>query len=275
MKHLYLLLSLFIIYSRAFSSVYPDTISGATLYTYKTIDDISLNLQVLTSERQIAPTVVFFFGGGWRGGSVKQFEPHMRYLKELGLTAIAVDYRVSSRHNTRPVHSVLDAMDAMVFVKNHAAELHVDTANLAAAGGSAGGHLAATTAILKHFYPENTSITPEPKALILFNPVVNTMPEGFGYNIMGADGWVLSPAHHVTENLPPTIIFHGTADQTVPFDNILAFEKEMEAKGNRVEVNSFPGRGHAFFNYGRNQNKDFNDTIEMMHKFLQSVRFIN
>ena len=257
-----------------FAHFYPDTIQGVSVYVYKNIEDDALNLYVLKSANESAPTVVFFFGGGWVRGTVKQFEPHMQYLHDLGLTAIAVDYRVTSRHNSRPVQSVQDAMNAMIFVKNHAADLHVDTTKIAAAGGSAGGHLAAATAILKHYYPKDEQVTPEPDALILFNPVINTMPEGFGRDLMKEDGWVLSPAHHITTNLPPAIIFHGTADKTVPFDNILNFQKKMKAMGNRVEVKSFKERGHAFFNYGRNENKDYQATIVMMHQFLRSIDFV-
>ena len=44
------------------------------------------------------PGVVFFFGGGWESGSIKQFEPQAQYLASRGMVAARADYRVKSRH---------------------------------------------------------------------------------------------------------------------------------------------------------------------------------
>lgn len=254
---------------------YPDTLEGASIYNYKVAGDIFLNLHVLkTKSDNPVPAVVFFFGGGWKGGTIKQFEPHIRYLQNQGITAIAVDYRVSSRHNTQPVHAVQDAMDAIIYIKQNADELGVDHDRIIAAGGSAGGHLAAATATLKHFYPQESKFSPVPYALILFNPVISTMPEGYGYERLQDMAWSLSPSHHVIADLPPTLIFHGTNDKTVPLANILEFEEKMKSKENRIEVKIFEGKGHGFFNYGRKQNKDYQETIIYMKTFLQSLNLL-
>ena len=46
------------------------------------------------------PAMVFYFGGGWNGGSMEQFAPHAHYFSERGLVCFVVDYRVKSRHGT-------------------------------------------------------------------------------------------------------------------------------------------------------------------------------
>src|SRR5688572_17645685 len=48
------------------------------------------------------PAVVFFFGGGWTGGKVEQFEPQAAYLASRGMVAARADYRVKSRHDVTP-----------------------------------------------------------------------------------------------------------------------------------------------------------------------------
>ena len=53
--------------------------------------------------------MVFFFGGGWNGGTPGQFRPQARHLAGRGMVAIVVDYRVKSRHGTLANVAVSDA----------------------------------------------------------------------------------------------------------------------------------------------------------------------
>ena len=80
---------------------------------------------------------------------------------------------------------------------------------------------------------ENAQISSVPNALILFNPVLDTTEQGYGAkNFKPDQQTALSPSHHVRKGLPPTIIFHGTADTTVPFENAERFTRLMTAAGN-------------------------------------------
>ena len=180
------------------------------------------------------------------------------------MVAMSANYRVSSRNNSTPMDAVEDAKSAIRWIRHHAKDLGVRKSKLVAAGGSAGGHLAACTATIWEYNAENenTKISAVPNALVLFNPVINTMPEGYGYERLEDKAESISPAHHVVPKLPPTLIFHGTADSTVPFDNIVDFQSKMEAAGNTCYVVPFQEQGHGFFNFGRNENKFYNLTIE-------------
>jgi len=244
---------------------------------YKTTPQGDLRLHVFQcnpgSDR---PAIVFFFGGGWVGGNPQQFFPHCRHLAAQGMVAISAEYRVRNRHSTTPFECVADGKSAVRYLRAHAVELGLDPDRIAAGGGSAGGHVAACTATIPtHDEPkEGTAISSKPNALVLFNPVADTTKLGYGANRFPDDPRALSPVHHVTAGLPPTIVFHGTADTTVPFENVQRFCAEMRAAGNECTLVPFEGKKHGFFNYGRDQdNRSYNETVVQMDEFLREHGF--
>lgn len=193
------------------------------------------------------PAIVFFFGGGWTSGNPQTFFQHCTYLASRGIVAIAPDYRVKNRQQTTPFESVADAKSAIRFVHQNSAAWGVEPSRIVAAGSSAGGHIAACTALIPGLDDkgEDASISSVPNALVLYNPVVDTSPAGYGNARLG-DRWEeISPLQHVRPDLPPTIIFHGTADKVVPYANAVAFEKAMKAAGNRCQLVTLEGEGHG------------------------------
>jgi acetyl esterase/lipase len=119
------------------------------------------------------PAVVFFFGGGWEQGTIKQFEPQAAYLTGRGMVAARADYRVKSRHKVSPDACVQDAKSAVRWLRQNAATLGIDPDRIVAAGGSAGGHIAACTACPGlDAEGEDLTISSRPNALLLFNPVL-------------------------------------------------------------------------------------------------------
>ena len=67
------------------------------------------------------PAIVFFFGGGWTGGKIEQFEPQASHLASRGMVAVRADYRVKSRHGVTPKECVEDAKTAIRWVRTKAA----------------------------------------------------------------------------------------------------------------------------------------------------------
>jgi len=228
------------------------------------------------SQGEKRPTIVFFFGGGWVGGNRDHFQRQSRFLANKGMIAITFDYRIKSEHNTTPVEAMEDARSAMRWVKVNAKDLGVDTEKLAAAGGSAGGHLAAVTATLNEFdaKEDDTSISCKPKLLVLFNPVIDTTPKGYGAKKMGKNQKKASPVHHVKKGIVPTIIFHGTVDTTVPFENVKRFEELMKKKGNECELIAYEGQKHGFFNYRKGTEEYFEKTVKAMEEFLMKHDYL-
>jgi acetyl esterase/lipase len=195
---------------------------------------------------RLRPGIVFFFGGGWAHGTPEHFSTQAKYLAERGMVAICADYRVMSRHGVYPDTCVADALAALRWVHSHHAQLGIDPARIVAAGGSAGGHLAAFAAVMCSAQDRCA-----PSALVLFNPVLDTTgPERVARRFGGdlAMARRLSPNHHLRPGLPPTLVFHGTADQTVSIEQARTFAREMTQLGNSVELFEAPDQGHGFFN---------------------------
>jgi acetyl esterase/lipase len=262
---------------------YPPRMDGCRVETYKSVGETKLNLYVFSPEaRKIAPAIVFFFGGGWKSGSPQQFETQCRELAQRGMVAITADYRVESRHGVKPTQCLADARSALRWVRAHSDQLGVDPQRIAAGGGSAGGHLAACTAFIDKFDEpsEDQSVSAVPNALVLFNPALVLAPiegfdaKGFGARVpedrMGTKAENLSPAHHITKNGPPTIIFHGREDTTVPFASAEAFTARMKSLGNRCELHGFDGQKHGFFNGDEYKQK----TLAEADAFLVSLGWL-
>jgi len=282
-------LALFARASETNTNAQPQPLPGARAELYKEVAGTKLFAYVFESEsgpRTNRPAMVFFFGGGWRTGSPTQFEEQCRHFAARGMVAITADYRVESRQGVKPAGCVADAKSCIRWVRANAARLGIDPNRIAAGGGSAGGHLAAATATLPKFDEpdEDKSISSKPNALVLFNPALVLAPmdgldlAAFTTRInkerFGTEPMDLSPAHHIKVGTPPTIIFHGKSDETVPYSTAEAFQKEMKKAGNRCELVGYAEQGHGFFN-ARNANGQYlRDTLGAADTFLVSLGYL-
>lgn len=253
---------------------------------YKTVNDTELQLHVFdppglkpTDQR---PAIVFFFGGGWNGGDPKQFYQQARIMADQGIVAFSAEYRVKSRNKTTPFECVKDGKSAIRWVRENAADLGVDPTRIIASGGSAGGHVAACSGVIEgnEEAGEELDIPSTPNAMILFNPVIDTTEKGYGVRSVGKNRKTeISPCHHVRKGIPPTIIFHGTGDKTVPFENVQRFTRLMQNAGNTCVLVSFEGKGHGFFNgaffRSSNTDTDFDLTMDKSLEFLKGLNLID
>ena len=265
---------------------YPPTIPDAETYVYHTVDDERLKLWVFKPDNWNAedknPAVIFFFGGGWKAGSPEQFVEQCKHLASRGMVAITADYRVASRHQTKAIDCVNDAREAMRWVRANATRLGIDPERLAAGGGSAGGHIAACLGTIPAM---DEKISSRPDAMFLFNPACVLAPidgkqawkkdrSAEMLERMGVDPVKLSPAHNVTAEAPPTIVFHGKDDPTVPYATAEIFAKKMKAAGVRCDLKGYEGELHGFFNFGKNENKMFHQTMADLDEFLLFMNWI-
>lgn len=232
-----------------------DSLQPDRLVTYKQVSGVDLQLHIFEPPalegRKRTAAIVFFFGGGWQSGTPSQFYAQARSLADLGMLAMTAEYRVKKRNGTSPFESVEDAKSAIRWVRRNAQKLGIDPKRIVAAGGSAGGHLAACTGLISgHESPdEDLKVSSQSNAMILFNPVLDTTAKGFGRKHVGADRETeISPCHHVAPGQPKTLVLHGTADNTVPFENAERFVQLMKESGNSARLVAYEGQSHGFFN---------------------------
>jgi acetyl esterase/lipase len=245
---------------------------------YKQIDTVSLSMDIYyppdMDNAKSYPAMIFFFGGGWKGGSAKQFEPHASYFSGRGIICVLADYRVASRQKTSPFESLKDAKSAIRFIRENAASFQIDTGKIIVSGGSAGGHLAAATALVSNFNEpgDDLSVSCVPNALVLFNPVIDNGPAGYGYERIGDAYKDFSPLHNITAGAPPTIFFLGTNDKLVPVETAKYYQIAMVNVGSRCELFLYKDQPHGFFNF-RNL-KYYNKTVLEADKFLISLGYL-
>jgi len=260
------------VYSKEFKGFTPNKQP-----VYKTAGTTQLKLDVFypkdhkPSDKR--PAIVFFFGGGWVGGSPSHFHPQCQYLASRGMVAISADYRVKKRNKTTPRECVTDGKSAIRWVRAHAQELGIDPEKIAAGGGSAGGQVAAAAGTTTGFEEkgEDLTVSSRPNALVLFCPVFDNGPTGYGH-AMVKDYWKeFSPMHNISETTPPTVVFLGAADPLIPVKTAEEYKRLMESKGRRCDLHLYDGKGHGFFNY---QTDKYAATVIEMDRFLASLGYL-
>lgn len=248
--------------------------------TYKIIDNDTLNLifryPTEFDKSKNYPTIIFFFGGGWKGGKISQFIPQAEYFASRGMITVLADYRVKSRQGTTPFEAVNDAKSAIRFLRKYAEELNVDSERIVASGGSAGGHLAAAVGNLPGLDEEgeDLSISSKVNALVLFNPVFDNGPDGYGYDRIGERYIEISPMHNIRKGAPPTIIFLGTEDLLIPVKTAELYKEKMEAVGSRCDLYLYEGQKHGFFNQKKESHEYYNKTVRETDLFLISLKYL-
>jgi len=258
---------------------------------YKTVDGKQLKADVFyTSETQkilLNPAIAFFHGGGWAYGSPSEFYNACIRYAEKGFITFSFQYRLSiTEDGTVPhpditlVECVKDARSALRWVRENAASFHIDPDKIIAAGQSAGGQLALSTAMFDDINEksDNLDISPVPNALLLFSSNLNTI-EAWADWLMGErrnEIWSVSPYHSLRPGLPPAIEFHGTEDCMVPIYILNLFKEKTISLGNYFESVVFEGRGHYLGEGNEKYATYFDEAIlEQTDQFLEKFGFLN
>lgn len=214
-------------------------------FTYKKVGSVSLKLHCyLPSDfdsSKVYNSILFFHGGGWNEGFHTKFKRQCKYFASRGLITFSAEYRVKNRHGTTPFDATEDAHDAFQYLVANHQELNIDKQKIVVAGGSAGGQLAASTS----FWNSGEVL---PIAQILFNPVLDTGPNGFANHRMEGRHLELSPIDNLKPTHGATLIMVGTEDYVLPVVQANDYKARLEKLGVRCDLILYEGQKHAFFN---------------------------
>jgi acetyl esterase/lipase len=206
-----------------------------------------------------------------------------RHYKQLGLVAIAAQYRLTNRKDVTVYECLDDARDVIKWMRINSDSLHIVPDSIAAYGWSAGGHLAVSAAIFNDSSAVN-GVDSSPDAVILFSPAVS-LPTNISWIIsalgFGGDRSNINPVDHIRKGLPPTIILQGRDDTVTPLGAAQLFTDRMHASGNYCELVVYDSVGHLFT---PNTMPDYNDphpdpeimqrASEKADQFLVKLKYI-
>lgn len=219
------------------------------------------------SEEQGLPIMAFFHGGGF---VLRDLDSHDKACRRLAKTSNAIvvsaDYRLAPEYKF-PI-PMQDAYDATLWVAENAASLGADPERLIVAGDSAGGNLAAVTAIQARDLGEpkiakQVLIYPTTDARMQ-TPSIETLGEGYflskhmmawflnHYKSKEEDIYnpLMSPL--LTEdlsNLPPAFVITASHDPLK--DEGEAYADRLIEAANDVHFKEYFNTIHGFFNFAR------------------------
>lgn len=239
--------------------------------TYLTANGVESKLDVYRRRdvQTPQPTLVFYHGGGWIGGTKEaSFMSVMPWL-EMGWNVVNVEYRMA-RVSPAPA-AVEDAQCALRFVVNQAKTYNIDTSRIVVSGESAGGHLALAVGMIPAsagftnscagggFTASDTSL-PRVAAIINWYGItdVNDMlagPNARAYAVQwlgalpnrDAVAKSVSPLTYVRGDVPPVLNIQGDADPIVPYSQNVRLNDALQKAGAKSELFTITGGGHGNF----------------------------
>ena len=201
------------------------------------------------------PAVVIYPGGGYAIVS-QQYEGDQvaHWLNSIGISAFVLKYRLTPHKHPVPL---LDAQEAIRYVRKNAAKYNIDPNKIGVAGFSAGGHLAAAAALQPTVKVKDvsTETSDKPNFAILGYPVISMKKGithgGSRYYLLGKNPSEklvneTSSELFVTKNSPPMFIFHGKGDPAVLLKNSLILEDALRKNSIAYELLILKTRWHGF-----------------------------
>lgn len=208
------------------------------------------------------PAVVCIHGGGWKGGDKSSFTSLIQLLAQRGYVAVTVRYRFAPQH--RFPSQVEDVKCAVRYLRAHADELNIDPDRIGAMGSSAGGHLALMLGGLEPEdelegsggYAEFSSSVQVVGSIAGPTDLTQAFPElvpPLLLDFLGApladapEAYALaSPITHLSDDDPPVMLIHGTADNIVPYEQATLYADACRTAGVECELITIQGGGHGF-----------------------------
>ncbi|WP_163713689.1 alpha/beta hydrolase [Mangrovibacterium lignilyticum] len=227
-------------------------------YRYSNISEAELFVYLPDESVNTGAAVVICPGGGyWVEAIDHEGFQIAEYLKEHGIAAIVLKYRLPYGNSEIPL---TDALQAMRYVRSKASEWKIDPGKVGIAGASAGGHLASTAGT--HFTmgdPEAADplmqINSRPDFMLLLYPVISFDEKithtGSRINLIGqTNDWEVASKFsnelHVSDDTPPTFFVLADDDHGVVPENSIRFYMALKEHNIPAELHIFAKGGHGF-----------------------------
>jgi acetyl esterase/lipase len=189
------------------------------------------------TEKRMA--LVHLHGGGFARGSKDGLAAKVTPITTRGYVSIAAEYRLTGV--AKWPAQIDDVKTAIRWTRDNAASLGIDPQRIATVGYSAGGHLSLFAA-----GASDTKLA----ACVAFYPAVEVGKEIAEVLLpAGSDEAAIraaSPLTYVKAGFPPTVIFHGLADVTVPPESSEHLLQVLRGAGVPSELHMFAGVPHEF-----------------------------
>ena len=256
---------------------------------YAEIDGVKLHLQILlpfsrNDQEMVCPCVVFVQGSAWMQQDVFAQIPRASKLAERGYVVAVVEYRHSG---IAPFPAqIMDARNAVRFMRTHATEYHVDPENIVISGDSSGGHTAMFAGMIHDDVENNLfpGVSADVKGIINYSGSCSVMKEDSNPSQIlhcqpdSPEGMVmghvdlrnnlelkkkLSVECNITEEtvIPPTLIFHGTKDRVVNCEGSVILYRQMKKCGKDVQLYFIKGGDHGGAEFWTDQVIDIADNF--------------
>lgn len=244
------------------------------------------------------PLVLYIHGGGWMGGHTRQSGAFDNFPKMLaafaaeGFTVASVEYRLSGEA-TFPAQAK-DVFAALRFLRQNAAQYHIDPARVGVFGGSAGGHLAALTGLACTDGKIDGTLDPASASDACVQATAAwygihdfaTMPritqkDSAEQRLLGCKDGICtpeairtaSPISYVDAKDSPVLLLHGVNDKVVPVAQSHELEAALTAAGVPVIATYYAGTDHSFMGVTpddtrRTSLKAMNATFDFFHDKL-------
>ncbi len=204
------------------------------------------------------PAMLILPGGGYAYCSAREADPVAMQFLQAGYNVFTLYYtcRISEEQSALHWQPLIDAAGAVLHIRRNAQALRIDPAKIAVCGFSAGGHLAASTAILWDAEPVQKALgihaeEARPNAVVLGYPVVTSGVATHGgsmQNLCGEDAALrstMSLENQIRAGLPSFFIWHTVEDPAVPVQNSLLLANALNEHKVPFELHLFAHDGHG------------------------------
>ena len=241
-----------------------DRVESNIVYGHGGNEELKLDLIKPTVPIDNGPALILIHGGGWQGGDKADFLNFGKAAAKRGFVCVTVNYRLAPKH--RFPAQVEDVKCAVRWLRSQAMELHIDPKRIGAVGGSAGGHLAMllgtmnpadglegegghadqpsqVQVVVSLFGPTNLLSEVPLISQEILKVFLNGTKEELTETYRKA-----SPITYVNAGDAPMLLYQGTKDILVPYDQATQMATALTDAGVNGRVELLLGAGHGWGN---------------------------